>query len=202
MKRKVAVSILISALLVGGSAYTYTTFASESNNSSNEVEKTVLENAEIQEDQNVTINPISTVPNDQIHIPLDLANPNAISKYSVDVTDDNPISELLGSYSTDYGNGLIEVNANYILESGSAVDFIQVPLNISPEEAVDFYTSGIYSDAEVTTGEINGYKVVYVKGEARKAVHMMSEKYAYTINTVFDDVSIEYLEELAKLIIE
>ncbi len=31
---------------------------------------------------------------------------------------------------------------------------------------------------------------------------MMSERYAYTINTVFDDVSIEYLEELAKLITE
>ncbi len=71
------------------------------------------------------------MPNDQIHIPLDLANPSVIEKYSADITDDNPISELLGSYTTDYGDDSIEVSANYILESGSAVDFIQVPLNIT-----------------------------------------------------------------------
>ncbi|WP_454193939.1 hypothetical protein [Paenibacillus sp. Marseille-Q7038] len=202
MNKKFLASIITAALLVGGSTYTYTTFASEANYSSNVAEKSTLENTEIQEDHNVTIKPISTVPNDQIHIPLDLANPSVIEKYSADITDDNPISELLGSYTTDYGDDSIEVSANYILESGSAVDFIQVPLNITPEEAVDFYTSGVYSDAEITTGEVNGYKVVYVKGEASKAIHMMSERHAYTINTVFDDVSIEYLEELAKLITE
>ncbi|MCM3782317.1 hypothetical protein M3231_04985 [Neobacillus mesonae] len=112
----------------------------------------------------------------------------------------NPISQLLGAYTTDYGNGHLELHANYILESGSIVDIIQVPLNISPDAAVELYNSELYPDAEVTKGQINEFKAIYVNGENRKAIHLISDKYAYTILTVFNDIGIDYLEKVAKLI--
>lgn len=202
MKKKIVGAVVAAALLVGGSTYTYQTFAAEGKYSTSTTEKSNLEVSQAQEDSNITINPISTVPSDEIHIPLDLANSNAVSNYSRSTTTtNNPITKLLGSYVTESAEGN-EVRANYILESGSAVDIMQVPLNISPDSAVAFYTSGIYPDAEVTTGEINGFKAVYVNGEYRRAIHLISDNYAYTINTVFQDVNIDYLENVAKLIKE
>lgn len=70
-------------------------------------------------------------------IPLDLANSNADSNYSK-ATTNNPIAKLLGSY-VEFGEDQLEARANYVLESGSAVDIMQVPLNISPDSAVAFY---------------------------------------------------------------
>ncbi|GAK40669.1 hypothetical protein TCA2_3159 [Paenibacillus sp. TCA20] len=79
MKKKIVGAVLVAGLLVGGSTYTYQTFAAEGKYNTSIAEKSNLEDSHEQEkNTNVTIKPINTVPSDEIHIPLDLANSKII----------------------------------------------------------------------------------------------------------------------------
>lgn len=195
MNKKLII-LLSTALLVGGGAYTYNAFAAEKTgyDIQNEDAREIVETTTPDDTVNnrITFQDISTIPEDEIHIPLNLAKQTATLSYSE--VNQNPIVDLVGAYSTNNGVGF-EIVANYNLSSGAAVDLIQSASNITQQEAINYYTSGIYSDAN-----INGLPAILVEGQHRKVIHIISNDYVYSVLTVFDEVSIDYLLEVAKQI--
>ncbi|EHB54509.1 hypothetical protein [Paenibacillus lactis] len=200
MNKKLII-LLSTALLVGGGAYTYNAFAAEKTgyDIQNEDAREIVETTTPDDTVNnrITFQDISTIPEDEIHIPLNLAKQTATLSYSE--VNQNPIVDLVGAYSTNNGVGF-EIVANYNLSSGGAVDLIQSASNITQQEAINYYTSGIYSDANINVSNINGLPAILVEGQHRKVIHIISNDYVYSVLTVFDEVSIDYLLEVAKQI--
>jgi len=201
MNKKLCI-LLSSALLVGGRAYTYNAFAAEKTGCEirNEDAREIVETTTPDDTVNnrITFQDISAIPEDEIHIPLNLAKQTATLSKSSEINQ-NPIVDLVGAYSTNNGIGF-EIVANYNLSSGAAVDFIQSASNVTQQEAIDYYTSGIYSDANIDVSNINGLPAILVEGQHRKVIHIISNDYVYSVLTVFDEVSIDYLLEVAKQI--
>ncbi|GIO89838.1 hypothetical protein J31TS3_10650 [Paenibacillus lactis] len=179
----------------------YTAFATEKTgyDIQNEDAREIVETTTPDDTVNnkITFQDISAIPEDEIHIPLNLAKQTATLSSSE--VNQNPIVDLVGAYSTNNGIGF-EIVANYNLSSGAAVDLIQSASNVTQQEAIDYYNSGIYSDANINVSNINGLPAILVEGQHRKVIHIISNDYVYSVLTVFDEVSIDYLLEVAKQI--
>lgn len=212
MKKSILISLgLVAALGASTTIYAYTseqppeTNINESsiseftpiNTESNVVENTPITNKTFEP---ITVN-IDSVSKDDIHIPLDLENNNQTISRSVDITN-NPIDKLVLAHSTDWGTDT-ELRVIYALESGSEVEFYQSDIAHSTDEAIEYFKNQeLYDPNEVSVININGFPAVVEDGSPRKTVHLITNDHIYTVVSIYDDVSIDYLLELAKEIKE
>lgn len=149
----------------------------------------------------VTVN-IENTSTDGIHIPLDLAD-RAMSQANRSITSsNNSIDKLVGATSTDWGTN-VETQVIYALESGSEVEFYQSNVSNSPEASIEYFKNlSLYDPNEVSVIDINGFQAVIEDGSPRKTVHLVTNDHVFTVVSIYDDVTLDYLIELAKEIKE
>lgn len=209
MKKSILLSIGIAAALgASTSIYAYSTVeqtletnvrdSSISEMIPAEMESNVIENTFTANELSAPLTPVTvnieTSSYDDLHIPLDLAD-RAMS-HTNRITSSNPIKELVLATATDWGTN-IEKQVIYALESGSEVQLFQADL--SPNVSIEYFKNlSIYDPAEVSVIDINGFQAVIEDGSPRKTVHLVTNGHVYTVGSIYEDVSLEYLIEVAK----
>lgn len=201
MNKKVLLSgVVCSAVLAGSFTYMYQANAQS-------IDKSVKVVSESQVVQNDTSSdaPFEFVESNAIknNLPLNLAESNELSKFSKS-ENKNPIAELFYQNTQDWGTDVAQ-RVDYKLESGSIISVHQSEYapQTSVEDTVDYFMNiEVYDPAHLSTQEINGFKAVISDEPQRKMVHLMGEDFVYTIATVYPDVELNYLLDIADLIQE
>ncbi|OOC62006.1 hypothetical protein [Paenibacillus ihbetae] len=211
MKKSILLSIgIVAALGASTSIYAYSAVeqsletnvqdSSVSGTKPADPEHDVIENISPANELSAPLTPVTVdIENrsiDDLHIPLDLAD-RAMSLTNR-IISSNPIKELVLATATDWGTNN-EKRVIYALESGSEVQLFQADL--SPNVSIDYFKNlSIYDPAEVSVIDIHGFQAVIEDGSPRKTVHLVTNEHVYIVVSVYEDVSLDYLIEVAKQI--
>lgn len=209
MKKSILLSIGIAAALgASTSIYAYSAVeqsletkvqdSSISETIPAEMESNVIENTSPANELPAPLKPVTVniehSSYEDLHIPLDLADRAMF--HTNRITSSNPIKELVLARATDWGTNN-EIQVIYALESGSEVQLFQADL--SPNVSIDYFKNlSIYDPAELSVIDIHGFQALIEDGSPRKTVHLVTNEHVYIVVSVYEDVSLEYLIEVAK----
>ncbi|MBP1896878.1 hypothetical protein [Paenibacillus lactis] len=212
MKKSILISLgIVAALGASTSIYAYTAEqplvtnvneSSISESTPSDLEGVVNESdfTANQLPEPVTVNiDIENASTDDIHIPLDLAD-RTMSQANISTASNNSIEKLVLVNETDWGTN-VDKRVVYATKSGSEVTFFQVDRD--PNVSIDYFKNlSIYDSSEVSVIDINGFQAVTTDEGPRKTVHIVTNDHVFTVGTVYEDVTLDYLIELAKEIKE
>ncbi|WP_160036957.1 hypothetical protein [Paenibacillus sp. An7] len=201
MNKKVILSgVICTAVLVGSFTYMYQANAQSFDQSTNLVNESEVAQYDTSLDASFEFVESNAIKN---NLPLNLAESNELSKFSKS-ENKNPIVELFFQNTQDWGTDVAQ-RVDYKLESNSIISVHQSEYapQTSVQNTVDYFMNiEVYDPAHLSTQEINGFKAVVSDEPQRKMVHVMGDDFVYTIATVYPDVELNYLLDIAQLIQE
>ncbi|MGG3506575.1 DUF4367 domain-containing protein [Paenibacillus lautus] len=195
MKKQVVITALAGALILGGGGFAYYSYAAgidqgtkipivENSLSVEQNNEATLDSSSLDRQTNEslesTIGPgdlepgtidISDVPVEDVHIPL---AENKVSLQSQGLT-----QNWVAAMQQEYG---LHIRAFYTSPEGTEILLSQVDAT----EVKPVVIEGLkktYSRETVELTEINGLTTLYVDGETRKVVHLISDDHFFTIQT-------------------
>lgn len=215
MKKQLAITTLASTLVFGGGGVAYYSYAAGANQdtvvptvdssipSVQNEEIPVVESSSNQGTVEIkpetTVGPgvqdpdtidLAVVPEADIHIPL-LKDHAAALLSSLGLTQQN-----IQALQKEYG---LHLRSLLTTTDGDEIRISQVDANMGVSDAIESLKAD-YSPETSELTEINGLKALYVDGEVRKVVHLISNDHLYTISA--NTATLEELMDIAKQIRE
>lgn len=185
MKKKVTIAVLSSMLLVGGGNFAYHSYAADSvkesastsTDTNNDTISIDQEAAELKPESPVgqgtmpdgTIN-IGDIPAEDIHIPISenqVSRSSGLSLVNTEALQREYGLHIRSSYSTADGNQI------RISQTDALKDIPKVIESLKRD----------YSLETVEITEINGTTALYVDGESRRVVHLITKDHLFTVGS-------------------
>ncbi|WP_145039931.1 DUF4367 domain-containing protein [Paenibacillus sp. Y412MC10] len=215
MKKQLAITALASALVLGGGGFAYYSYAS---GAEQEVQKDAVEasspleqttNSSVGDDSvstgqetietkpETTVGPgipheglvdITEIPAEDIHIPL---SGDIASLQSTGLTQEN-----VQAFQKEYGLHIMS-----LLRSADGDEILVNQTDATKD--IPYVIESLkddYSLETVETTEVNGISTLYVDGEARKVVHLITNDHLFSI--ISNTATIDELMDIAKQIHE
>lgn len=216
MKRQVAVVALASAIVLGSGGFAYYSYAADTDGKTVvpvvESSLATIQNEEapgpeysspgqetVEIKPETTVGPgvqdpdtvdIADVPVADIHIPLLKDNASA----TLSSSGLNRIN--IQALQKEYG---LHLRSLLTTADGDEICISQVDANMGVSDAIESLKKSYYLETSELT-EINGLKALYVDGEVRKVVHLISDDHLFTISA--NTATLEELMDIAKQIHE
>jgi hypothetical protein len=216
MKKQVAVTALASALVLGGGGFAYYSYAAgaeqktfvpdvasflapQQNEEGPVLETSSLDQETFEIKPETTVGPgvqdpetidLADVPEADIHIPLLKDNAVALLS-SLGLTQQN-----IQALQKEYG---LHLRSLLTTTDGDEIRISQADANKGVSDAIESLKAD-YSPETSELTEINGLKALYVDGEVRKVVHLISDDHLFTISA--NTATLEELMDIAKQIRE
>ncbi|MFB4322712.1 DUF4367 domain-containing protein [Priestia sp. BR_2] len=215
MKKQVAVTALACALVLGGGGFAYYSYAAgaeqtvipvvasslepQQNEESHVLETSSPDQETFEIKPETTVGPgvqdpetidLADVPEADIHIPLLKDNAAALLS-SLGLTQQN-----IQALQREYG---LHLRSLLTTTDGDEIRINQVDANMGVSDAIESLKTDYYPETSELT-EVNGLKALYVDGEVRKVVHLISDDHLFTISA--NTASLEELMDIAKQIHE
>lgn len=213
MKKQLAITTLASVLVFGGGGVAYYSYAAGANQetavptvesslpSVQNEERPVVESSSDQGTvgikQETTVGPgvqdsgtidIADVPEADIHVPLLKDNAAALLS-SLGLSQQN-----IQALQKEYGLHLRSLLTN---TDGDEIRISQVDASMGVSDAIESLKRSYYLETSELT-EINGLTTLYVNGEFRKVVHLISNDHLFTVSS--STATLDQLMDIAKLI--
>ncbi|WP_127595856.1 DUF4367 domain-containing protein [Paenibacillus lautus] len=216
MKKQLAVAALASALVLGGGGFAYYSYAAdadgktvvpvvESSLATIQNEEASVPESSSPSQETVEIKPETTVgPGVQDPDTVDIADVS-VADIHIPLLKDNASATLSSSGLTRINIQALQKEYGLHLRSlltttdGDEIRIFQVDANMGVSDAIESLKAD-YSPETSELIEINGLKALYVDGEVRKVVHLISEDHLYTISA--NTATLEELMDIAKQIHE
>lgn len=198
MKKQIGYLILGGALILGSGVFVYNTYAADvekSNQDQTQVQaqtppEAVVESSTLTEG----LVDIKTVPAEDIHIP-NLAQDNSSLRSAEDATTSlKPINTTV----TKSELGLL-IRQSYKSSNGTEIIVSQTDSRLDEAATIESLKNS-YKLENVQLTKINGHTAAFVDGQARKVVHLITEKHFYTVSS--PNGTLEELLNIAKQIQE
>ncbi|KOP65905.1 hypothetical protein AMS62_12160 [Bacillus sp. FJAT-18019] len=199
MKKQVAIVALSSLLILGGGGFAYYSYAAEVEqevqNSTVEMFQTTEQTIEIK--QETTVGPgvtpeglvdITDIPAADIHIPLP---EDKLSLQSSEITQNN-----FQAMQREYG---LHLRSLFTTADGDQIRVSQTDARKDISAVIESLKND-YSLETVELTEINGFTTLYVDGEFRKVVHLISNDHLFTVAS--STATLDQLIDIAKQIHE
>ncbi|KOR76000.1 hypothetical protein [Paenibacillus solani] len=198
MKKQVAIVALSSLLILGGGGFAYYSYAAEVEqevqNSTVEMFQTTEQTIEIK--QETTVGPgvppeglvdIIDIPAADIHIPLP---EDKLSLQSSELTLNN-----FQAIQREYG---LHLRSLFTTADGDQIRVSQTDTRKDISAVIESLKNSYLETVELT--EINGFTTLYVDGEFRKVVHLISNDHLFTVAS--STATLDQLMDIAKQIHE
>ncbi|WP_068497672.1 DUF4367 domain-containing protein [Paenibacillus kribbensis] len=209
MKKQLVAVALGGALVIGSGAFVYNSYAAESEAPSQVPVETKAEAIDASTVQAPTETPaetvvessgdieglinISDVPAENIHIP-NLAQGASLKATAAEKHNLKP----LNTTALKGENGLI-IRQSYRGTDGTEIMVIQTESQMDEQATIDSLKDS-YKGEKVESTKINDHTAVYVDGEERKVVHLITKDHFYTVSSF--NSTLDELMEIAKKIQE
>ncbi|MEK4976280.1 DUF4367 domain-containing protein [Bacillus sp. FSL K6-6540] len=216
MKKQVPVMAFASTLVLGGGGFAYYSYAAgteqktvvpvvesslapQQNEEFQALETSSLDQETFEINPETTVGPglqdpetidLADVPETDIHIPL-LKDNSAALLSSLGLTRQN-----VQALQREYG---LHIRSLLTTTDGDEIRINQVDANMGVSDAIESLKTDYYPETSELT-EVNGLKALYVDGEVRKVVHLISDDHLFTISA--NTASLEELMDIAKQIQE
>ncbi|URJ46392.1 DUF4367 domain-containing protein [Paenibacillus polymyxa] len=209
MKKQLVAVALGGALVIGSGAFVYNSYAAESETPAQIPVETKAEAIDTSSAQAPTETPaetvvessgdieglinISDVPAEDIHIP-NLAQGASLRTTAADKHSLKP----LNTTALKGENGLV-IRQSYRGTDGTEIMVIQTESQMGEQATIDSLKES-YKEEKVETTKINDHTAIYVDGQARKVVHLITKDHFYTVSS--SNGNLDELMEIAKKIQE
>lgn len=134
---------------------------------------------------------ISEVPADEIFVPRSIHDPNSAN------TEKDSVLKETDIWARNTDDGII-LRTTYHSSNGVEIIFSQAPAFKDEDGTISFVKDAYNENVEVT--EINGHIVAYVDGESRKAAHLITKDYFFTVSTSSLNGTIDDLKNILEYI--
>ncbi|KJD43351.1 DUF4367 domain-containing protein [Paenibacillus terrae] len=210
MKKQLVAVALGGALVIGSGAFVYNSYAAESEVPSQVPVETKAEAIDASTAQAPTETPaetvvesstdieglinISDVPAEDIHIP-NLAQGASLKTAAAagDVS-----LKPLNTTALKGENGLV-IRQSYRGNDGKEIMVIQTESHMDEQATIESLKDS-YKEEKVESTKINDHTAVYVDGQAREVVHLITKDHFYTVSSF--NATLDELMEIAKKIQE
>lgn len=209
MKKQLVAVALGGALVIGSGAFVYNSYAAESEMPTQIPVETKAEAIDASSAQAPTETPsetvvessgdieglinISDVPAEDIHIP----NLAQGASFKTAVADKHSLKPL-NTTALKGENGLV-IRQSYRGTDGTEVMVIQTESQMDEQATIDSLKD-TYKGEKVESTKINDHTAVYVDGQERKVVHLITKDHFYTVSSF--NSTLDELMEIAKKIQE
>ncbi|MDQ0496413.1 DUF4367 domain-containing protein [Paenibacillus brasilensis] len=205
MKKQLVAVALGGALVIGGGAYAYNSYAAESETPAQIPVETKAEAIDASTVQAPTETPeetgvdikglinISDVPAEDIHIP-NLAQGASLRIATLEKHSLKP----LNTTALKGEDGLV-IRQSYRGSDGTEIMVTQAESQMDEQTTID-YVKKTYNMEKVELTKINNHTVAYVDGQERRVVHLITKDHFYTVSSF--NSTLDELMEIAKKIQE
>ncbi|WP_418027005.1 DUF4367 domain-containing protein [Paenibacillus sp. JJ1722] len=209
MKKQLVAVALGGALVIGSGAFVYNSYAAEAEVPSQVPDETKAEAIDTSTVQTPTETPaetvvessgdieglinISDVPVEDIHIP-NLAQEASLKATAAEKHSLQP----LNTTALKGENGLV-IRQSYRGTDGTEIMVIQTESQMGEQATIDSLKES-YKEEKVESTKINDHTAIYVDGQARKVVHLITKDHFYTVSS--SNGNLDELMEIAKKIQE
>ncbi|MGW8444403.1 DUF4367 domain-containing protein [Paenibacillus sp. S33] len=192
MKKQLVAVALGGALVIGSGAFVYNSYAAESETPTPIPVETKAEAIDTSSAQAPTETPaetvvessgdieglinISDVPAEDIHIP-NLAQGASLKTAAADKHSLKP----LNTTALKGENGLV-IRQSYRGTDGTEIMVIQTESQMGEQATIDSLKES-YKEEKVESTKINDHTAIYVDGQARKVVHLITKDHFYTVSS-------------------
>jgi hypothetical protein len=209
LKKQLVAVALGGALVIGSGAFVYNSYAAESEALSQVPVETKAEAIDASTAQAPTKTPVETVvessgdieglinisdvPAEDIHIP------NLAQEASFKTAAAGDVSlKPLNTTALKSKNGLI-IRQSYRGNDGTEIMVIQTESQMDEQATIDSLKDS-YKEEKVESTKINDHTALYVDGQERKVVHLITKDHFYTVSSF--NGNLDELMEIAKKIQE
>ncbi|KJD38058.1 MULTISPECIES: DUF4367 domain-containing protein [Paenibacillus] len=209
MKKQLVAMALGGALVIGSGAFVYNSYAAESETPTQIPVEKKAEAIDTSSAQAPTETPaetvvessgdieglinISDVPEEDIHIP-NLAQGTSLKTAAADKHSLKP----LNTTALKGDNGLV-IRQSYRGTDGTEIMVIQTESQMGEQATIDSLKES-YKEEKVESTKINDHTAIYVDGQARKVVHLITKDHFYTVSA--SNGNLDELMEITKKIQE